>query len=111
MSLRNREYTDEQRASYDRVARSTTFVLLILLMGAVGALAMQAVQIREMRAVDCAALEERESRVLLYDRLIEQWSMSGSLTTGERERIVGAYTAQREAVAKAAMIGRDAVDC
>lgn len=93
----------------DRIARNTTFVLALLLLGAIGALGMQHIQIREMREVDCAALEERESRILLYDRLIEQWNTSASLTPTERERIVTAYRTQREAVARAAMVGRDSI--
>jgi len=89
----------------DTIARNTTVVLILLLIGAFAALGMQRVQIREMQSVDCAAYAERVSRIGLYDDLMKVWSRDRTLPANERQAIVDAYGRQRLAVMKAVEVG------
>lgn len=94
----------------DAIARNTTFVLVILLLGAFFALGIQRAQIREMREIDCAAYKERVSRVMLYDDLMGVWSRTEALPRDEADKIVQSYGRQRLAVIEAVEAG-DPSDC
>lgn len=82
-------------------------VLMVLTLLLLGVTVLQQSQIREMRAVDCAAYAERVSRITMYDNLMQAWTAEQGIAPRTRQEIVTAYSSQRAAVQRAAAAGSE----